>query len=231
MAEQAHNKTWEPQGSAPDAAHRRAGQLWDERVGTALVRAHNWRRFALLVLFLLGISLTGNIAQSFKQSVIPYLVEVESEGKVRLVGAVTEQEWNLSESAKLVQLAEWITNFRGLSSDPQIVKERLAYVRVRATQAAKLQLDRHYEEKDPLEDFGKQTRAVHIESTTKIAGSEQAFRVEWTEKVFGDKGQPLGTERYVGEFHLSIVPPTDQEMLLANPLGVYVSFFDFDQKK
>jgi type IV secretory pathway TrbF-like protein len=231
MPEQAHNKTWEAKGPPPSAAHRRAGQIWDERVGTSIVRAHNWRRMAFALTILLGISLSGNIAQAFKQSVIPYLVEVESSGKVRLVGAVTEQEWSLTESAKLKQLGDWITNFRGLSSDSLIVKERLAYVQIRSTQAAQLQLDRHYEQSDPLEMFGKETRAIHIESTTKIAGSEQAFRVEWTEKVFGDKGQARGVERFVGEFHLSIVPHKDEEMLLANPLGVYVTFFDFDRKK
>ena len=231
MQPRAENTTWEPQGAAPSLAHRRAGQIWDERIGEARVQAHNWRRIAFVMGLIALLSIGGLIAQSFKQSVIPYLVEVESEGKVRLVGAVTEQEWNLSESAKLKALHDWIGSFRGLSSDPQIVKERLTYTRLHATAAANLQLERYLEEKDPLAKFGKEQRTVHIESTTMIAGSEQAYRVEWTEHVFGEEGQDLGRERFVGEFHLSITPPKTDEELRLNPLGIYITFFDFDQKR
>lgn len=229
--QRAENTTWEPQGSTPSLAHRRAGQTWDERIGTNVVSKHNWQRISFLQGVLNILLVAGLIAQSLKQSVIPYLVEVESEGKVRLVGAVTEQEWNLSESAKLKALHDWIGSFRGLSSDPQIVKERLTYTRLHATAAANLQLERYLEEKDPLARFGKEQRTVHIESTTMIAGSEQAYRVEWTEHVFGEEGQDLGRERFVGEFHLSITPPKTDEELRLNPLGIYITFFDFDQKR
>lgn len=233
MSQTSHQpqKNWRAEGSPPSLAHRRAGQIWDDRIGEARVQAYNWRRATFLMGLISLLSTGGLIAQSFKQSVIPYLVEVESSGKVRLVGKVTEQTWDLQESSKLYELETWITNFRGLSSDAQIVKERLAYVRIHATSAANLQLEDFMTREDPLKAFGTQTRTVHIESTTKLKGSEQAYRVEWIEKVFGEEGTRLEDERYVGEFHLTISPPTTEEALRQNPLGVYVSFFDFDKKR
>ena len=35
------------QSPEPDTPYRRAGQLWDERIGSARVQAHNWRLMAL----------------------------------------------------------------------------------------------------------------------------------------------------------------------------------------
>lgn len=173
----------------------------------------------------------GLIYQSTKQSVIPYLVEVEAKGEVRLVGAVTEQEWSIGESSKRVELSRFIRNLRSVSSDGRILQERFAYARDHATPAGNLQIDRFVTEDDPFKRFGSEVRTVHVVSQTELPGSKNAYRVEWREEVFGAKGgAKAGVEHYVGEFHLAIIPPTDEAMLEQNPLGVFVSFFDFDRK-
>jgi type IV secretory pathway TrbF-like protein len=41
----------------------------------------------------------------------------------------------------------------------------------------------------------------------------------------------MGHARYIGEFHLAIIPPETREQLELNPLGVYLAFFDFDEKR
>lgn len=231
MQQHGQKTSWAPEGEMPTTAHLRAGQIWDARIGEARVQAFNWRRMTFFMGAITMVSVLGLIAQSFKQDVVPYLVEVEASGKVRLVGSVTEQDWSLNESAKLHQLESWITNLRGLSSDAAIMEDRLAYVRHHATAAGNVQLGDYMERENPLEKFGEETRTIHVESTTKVAGSEQAYRVEWLEKVFSHGGKDQGVERYVGEFHLSITPPTTREELQMNPLGVYITFFDFSEKR
>lgn len=228
--EHAEERVWAPQGEV-DTRYARAGQLWDARIGSARRQALTWQRACLMQSLVSGLCVVGLIYQSSKAQVIPYLVEVQAEGEVRLVGAVTEQEWSLNESAKRVELERWIRNLRALSSDQQIVRERFAYVRAHATAAANLQLERYMEEVDPFSRFGKELRTAHILSITQLAGSSQAYRVEWREEVFGERGEALGEELWIGEFHLSIVPPTTAETLKVNPLGVHVSFFDIDQKR
>ena len=209
----------------------RARAEWDDRIGTSRAQAANWR---LIALANAAISLTcviGLIVQSTKASVIPYLVEVEASGQVRLVGEVTTQDWSLSESSKRVELARFIRNLRSISSDGRVLQERFASARDHATPAGNLQIDRLVERDDPFARFGEQVRTVHVESQTVLPGSNQAYRVEWREEVFGPGGrEKIGTERYVGEFHLTIIPPSDAQTLEVNPLGVYVSFFDLDRK-
>lgn len=222
--------------SKSDAGERqtrydRARAEWDDRLGSERVRAKNWRLMALLSGVVALTSVVGLIIQSTKQSVIPYLVEVESSGQVRLVGAVTTQDWSLSKSSKRVELERFIRNLRSISSDGRILQERFAYVRDHATPAANLQIDRYLESDDPFTRFGQEVRTVHVETQTTLPGSERAYRVEWREEIFSKQGkEKLGVEHFVGEFHLTILPPTDEQMLETNPLGVYISFFDFDQK-
>lgn len=225
------NKEFTPgDRGARDTRFDRARGEWDDRIGGARVQAANWRLMALGSCLVALTSVIGLIVQSTKARVVPYLVEVESSGQVRLVGEVTTRDWSLSESSKRVELERFVRNLRSISSDRLILQERFAYVRNHATPAGNLQVDGFIERDDPFERFGAEVRTVHIETQTELPGSNQAYRVEWREEVFGEEGGLVGTEHYVGEFHLSIVPPTDEQMLELNPLGVYVSFFDFDRK-
>ena len=230
MTERAHHKTFAPEG-AQETRYVRAQAVWDERLGHTIVQAKNWRLACFAALLVALVSLIGLIIQSTKASVIPYLVEVESSGQVRLVGAVTEQHWELSASAKRVELERWIRNLRSLSTDERVLTERFAYVRTHATESANLQIDQLFEESDPWARFGEQARTVEIVSVTTLPGSAQAYRVEWREEIYSAQGVKEATEEYVGEFHLSLKPPTEAAQLEVNPLGVFVSFFDFDQKR
>ncbi len=38
----------------PETPYQKAGQVWDERIGSARVQAHNWRLIAFGNLFLAG---------------------------------------------------------------------------------------------------------------------------------------------------------------------------------
>lgn len=209
----------------------KARQVWDERVGQARVQAFNWRVACFVSMAITLLSVAGLIYQSSKSSVVPYLVEVEASGKVRLVGKVQEQDWSLTESSKKVELERWVQHLRGISSDRMVMTERLASVRTSATAAANLQLDRLFERQNPFSRFGDEVRVAHIEAMTQLPGATQAYRVEWREEIWDKDGVAQLPERFVGEFHLSIVPPKDEAMLKVNPLGVYVAFFDFSAKR
>src|SRR3546814_13421345 len=67
----------------PETPYQRAGQLWDERIGSARVQAKNWRLMAFGGLFLtIGLS-SALVWQSMQSRVIPYVVEVDRPGEAR----------------------------------------------------------------------------------------------------------------------------------------------------
>ena len=73
----------------PATPYQRAGQLWDERIGSARVQARNWRQMAFGGLALSSAMAGGLIWQSLQRRVTPYVVEVDRLGEAR---AVTEAE-------------------------------------------------------------------------------------------------------------------------------------------
>ena len=226
---QADNKAWSV--PADDTRYARASEVWDERIGAPRAQSANWRLIAFVAMGVAALAVAGLIYQSSKAQVVPYLIEVEAEGQVRLVGQVRTQHWSLPESAKKRELEQWIRNLRSLSSDAQVLKERFASVRLHATQAANMQLDAMLERDDPFKRFGSEMRTVQIKATTTLPGSTHAYRVEWDEQIFDESGREGAIEPFVGEFHLQIDPPTTAAALEANPLGVYVSFVDISKKR
>src|SRR5213075_2790437 len=73
----------------PETPYQRAGQLWDERIGSARVQARNWRLIAFGGL-LLSAGLSGGLLwQSMQSRVLPYVVEVDRLGEARAVSSAS----------------------------------------------------------------------------------------------------------------------------------------------
>ena len=69
----------------PETPYARAGQVWDERIGSARVQAQNWRLVALASLAVAGGTSAGLVWQSAQSRLIPYVVEVDRLGEARAV--------------------------------------------------------------------------------------------------------------------------------------------------
>src|SRR5438105_7544765 len=69
----------------PVTPYQRAGQLWDERIGSARVQARNWRLMAFGCLAL-ALGSTGALAwQARNASVTPWVVQVDRTGRAEAV--------------------------------------------------------------------------------------------------------------------------------------------------
>lgn len=208
--------------------YRRAEQVWDERIGSARQQALNWRRAAFAGLSVAAIMGAGLIYQSAKASVIPYIVEVDQVGKVRLVGSPTTQDWQPKESVKHYFLEQWLKDVRELSSDRQVVRQNWLSAYNGVTQQARTQLDSFAQEYKPFERLGEQTRQVEILSINKT--SPESYRVEWREDVFEKGGYLDRSETYVGVLKLAHRPPKSVEVLRKNPLGLYVDHVSWSKQ-
>jgi len=69
----------------PETPYQRAGQLWDDRIGSARVQARNWRLMAFGCLALSTALSGGLLWQSMQSRVTPYVVEVDRLGEARAV--------------------------------------------------------------------------------------------------------------------------------------------------
>lgn len=206
--------------------HARA--IWDDRIGSARVQAYSWRLvafFSLLMTALMGCAL---IWRSTTASVIPYIVEVDKQGSVLLVGSPKTQTWEPGEGVQRYFLREWLSGVRSVPGDPAVLRESWLRVYAGATAQAQGLLDEQVHEENPFTLREKFTRKVEITAMVKVSAA--SWRVEWTEKTFDRQGQAASPRNtMMGLFELRRVAPTTRAEIEANPLGLFVEHFSLSK--
>lgn len=202
----------------PETPYQKAGQIWDERIGSARTQARNWR---LIALGLLGLSFATSGAlvwRSLQSSVTPYVVEIDETGVVRSIGPATDR-YTPTDAQIAHHLANFIDNVRSLSVDPVVVRQNWLRAYDYATDKAALTLSEYARENDPFADIGRKSRAVEVVSVVRV--SDTSFQARWIEKTY-ENGALTGAKRFTGLFTLIRDTPRDAATLRANPLGLYV---------
>lgn len=105
----------------PETPYQRAGQAWDERIGSARVQARNWRLMAFGGLALSGSLAGGLLWQSLQSRVVPYVVEVDRLGEPRAV-APAERDHRPTDPQVAWHLARFVTEVRSVPLDPVLMR-------------------------------------------------------------------------------------------------------------
>src|SRR6204780_2525554 len=71
----------------PETPYQRAGQVWDERIGSARVQAKNWRLAFFGMLALGGGLAAGLVWQSARGTITPWVVQVDKLGQAQAVAS------------------------------------------------------------------------------------------------------------------------------------------------
>ncbi|RWD52303.1 MAG: conjugal transfer protein TrbF [Mesorhizobium sp.] len=210
----------------PVTPYQKAGQLWDERIGSARVQARNWRLMAFGCLAL-ATGLSGALLwQSMQSRVVPYVVEVDRFGEARAV-APAIQDYEPSDAQIAWHLGRFISNVRSISTDPVLVRQNWLSAYDFATDRAALFLNEYAKINDPFGKIG--TRSVSVQITSVVRASENSFQVKWTEQVY-ERGSLASTTRWTAILTLVIRPPGNADQLRKNPLGVFVNAIDWSRE-
>ncbi|MBB5687491.1 conjugal transfer protein TrbF [Sphingobium boeckii] len=214
------------QSPQPETPYQRAGQLWDERIGSARVQARNWRYMAfggLLVSTTMSMAL---IWQSLQSRVIPYVVEVDRFGEAR---AVTEAEAAFTPSDPQIawHLAKFIRNVRSISLDPILMREDWLSAYDFATKRGAQFIGEYARAANPFANVGQ--KAVSVQVTSVVRASERSFQVKWRETAY-DNGSEAGVSRWTAMVTVAIRPPASADTLRKNPLGLYVDAIDWSRE-
>jgi type IV secretion system protein VirB5 len=204
----------------PVTPYQKAAQVWDERIGSARVQAHNWRLMALGSLAL-SLVLAGILVWLGRSgTAVPYVVEIDPKGGARAVGPATEI-YRPSDAQIAYHLARFIENVRSLSIDPVVVRQSWLKAYDFVTDKAAVTLNEHAREKDPFAKVGREVMSV-------VRASDSSFQVRWLERTF-EGGAQKDTKRLTGLFSIVIAPPRTVDAVRKNPLGIYVHAFNWSQ--
>ena len=213
------------QSPFPETPYQKAGQVWEERIGSARVQAKNWRLMALGCLGLCFVTSGALVWRSMQSTVTPYVVEVDETGAARAVGPATER-YVASDAQIAHHLANFIAQVRGLSVDPVVVRENWLRAYDFVTDRAATTLNEYAQTNDPFADVGRKSRTVDVVSVVRV--SDDSFQARWIEKTY-ENGTLRQAERFTGNFTIITQPPTDVARLRANPLGLYVHSLNWGQ--
>ncbi len=202
----------------PVTLYQKAGQLWDERIGSARVQARNWRLMAFGSLGLSCVLAAGVIWQSLESRIVPYVVEVDRLGNVQAVGPAVAH-YQPSDAQIAYFLARFIADVRSLSIDPIVVRNNWLEAYDFATDRGSVFLNDFAQKNDPFKQVGERTVSVQVTSVVRVSGS--SFQVKWTEQTF-DHDTPAKSEHWTAILSVVTKPPTNADVLRKNPLGLYV---------
>ncbi|MDQ1158949.1 type IV secretory pathway TrbF-like protein [Sphingomonas sp. SORGH_AS 950] len=210
----------------PETPYQRAGQLWDDRIGSARIQAHNWRLIAFGCLTLAGGLAIGNVWQSLQSRVTPYVVEVDRLGEPRAV-APAIQNYRPTDAEVAWQLARFITDVRSVSTDPVLVKKNWLEAYDFVTDRAAQFLNDYARANDPFSKIGE--RSVSVQVTSVVRASDTSFQVKWIEQTY-ERGSLAGTTRWTAILSIVMRPPKNADSLRRNPLGLFVNAIDWTKE-
>ena len=210
----------------PETPYQRAGQLWDERIGSARAQAKNWRLMAFGGLFLTT-GLSGALVwQSLHSRVVPYVVEVDALGQAQAV-APAAKDYRPTDPQIAWFLGRFITGVRARSLDPVLMRENWLSAYDFATERASLFLGEYARTSNPFADVGRKTVSVQV--TSVVRASDTSFQVKWTEQQY-ERGSLASTSRWTAMLTVKIKPPRLADVLRKNPLGLYVDAIDWSRE-
>lgn len=205
--------------------YHRAKEAWDQRIGSARVQAYNWRLVAFLALFLLALSLAGNIYLGSQSKVIPYVVELKSTGEAGVLGSASSLGAQENENAAKFFISRFVMLAREIPSDAVLLKRNMNKLFHLVSLQGKSLLSETFTKQSPAKDFQEKNRALKISSV--LAVSKGVYQVDWFEAEYDKSGQKIAEYPMRGTFKIAWLEPKSEAQIQENPLGIFIDYFSW----
>lgn len=217
-----HEDLTPPAAMPPTAAM----QAWDRNEKPKLDRD----RFAAIAMAssLVSLGLAGTlIAMLPLKTVAPYIVEIEPSGKTTLVGAAREG-FNPTQAQIVYFVSRWTEALWGI--DPSLTTKSLesAYAMTRGKGSDVFR--QHIAAYKPIERSASDktlSASVQVKGVNFIGDGIAMVRFEVTERR---KDAKSSTDTYMMTLHWVISPPKTTEEIMQNPIGFYVTDFNWTKE-
>lgn len=209
-----------------ETPYQRAGQAWDDRIGSARVQAHSWRLMAFASLTLSAGLAAALVWQGANGSITPWIVQVDRFGEAQAV-APAVAGYRPTDPQIAWHLSRFIEEVRAIPADPVVVRQNWLRAYDYTTDRGALALSDYARADDPFAKVG--TTQVAVEVSSVIRASPSSFRVAWTERRYVD-GALAATERWTAIVGVVVQPPKSAEQLRKNPLGVFVHALNWSKE-
>jgi type IV secretory pathway TrbF-like protein len=215
-------------GNAPQTAYQKAEGKFYEIYGSSKVESSRWFVFSM-VLLVVVIALALSIAKTMPlKTVVPYIVQVD---KVNGAAAhpVSAVNFSPDTNVKSYFLSQWV--YKLLTIDPFLTRDNIKAAYLLTRDKASKEYTEYLNEDKPIERLVKDpslTRTVRINSLNPGAEQNIAIIRVTTEERSGTSA--VKVKRYMLTIHYAIVPPTTEEEIRVNPVGIYITHFVINEE-
>jgi type IV secretory pathway TrbF-like protein len=228
----------------PTAAARPAGEIpthgptnpyvearreWNERYGDYIYQAQHWRTMAIICGLVALIAVAGVAYIGAQSKIIPYVVEVD---KLGAAAAITRADSAGTVDQRVIKayLARFVADWRSVTVDRQAQKGAIdrVYAMLPSGSVALGKINDHFRGNNPFTAASK--RSVGVAVTNLLPLSEHTWQVEWQEVTRDTRGDVQSNVRMKVSIIVGITPPTDERLILINPLGVYITDLNWSQQ-
>lgn len=214
-------------GSQPvQSPYMRAAQEWDNRIGSARVQAKNWRIAAMVASGIAALAVCSNVYLATTTKVATYVVPIDEVGKPgKIVAAQHAYEPTKAEIGYF--LADWINLVRSKSTDGVVIRQNWLSAYHFITAEAEQTLSAYAKDNDPFENVGEEARTVEVQAV--LPRTEDTYQVTWRETQY-ENGSPMPPTTWTGLFTVKLNPPQTEQELRANPLGMFITNFQWSRE-
>lgn len=205
-----------------------AKNQWLERYGDYIKQKRNWQIVALISLSacLLCVLFLGYV--STQNKLIPYVIEVDKLGNTARVGTLQNIDLKNPNVIKY-SLNTFIYSWRSIWGNPQTQRKFVldAYGYIEPRSKAYSILNQYYQKNNPFEIATKENISVKVKNI--VPQNADTWQVEWEETTTDLAAQEIAKTTYRGLFQIKQIVPTQEEQILKNPLGIFISDFNYSK--
>lgn len=200
---------------------------YDRIIGMQNKENRVWRIIAVCSLLSFFLSLLLLLYAIKLPKTIPLVITVSDWGEAKYVGNVSKISYSnikVPDIAIQYQIKRFITNMNTITSDPQVMKKNINDCYNMLSASAQFKLSNLLKEDNPFNKFGSIKQEVIIESILRL--SSQSYQVDYIQSQVTLTGIVKERTRYRAVISTELLEPPENKKI-ENPLGIYISDFDF----
>lgn len=203
----------------------RARHEWDERIGSAVSSARNWKTTAFISLFIAGCAVFGVIHIGAQSKIQPYGVVLQGDNILPAGPMKALPDTQLS-NMKASEIRHFVENIRSVFIDVAAQKKSITqgYAFLRQGDPAHQLITTAFKKTSPFKRA--ETELVKVSWVTVLPLSDDTYQAEWTETLTSPAGQSLGSRHYKATLNTYQIAPTTRQQMDVNPLGFFIKTFN-----
>jgi type IV secretory pathway TrbF-like protein len=217
-------------GSNTESPYLNARREWNERYGSYIKQAYDWKIMGLVSMTVSVVLAVGLIVVLKSNRLVPYIIQIDNSGSV-VKSQIAVNENTFSDNIVRAAIMDWLTHIRTVSSDFNLTKsfQEKAFAHLSGNMPATKTINEYYETGFlPLKRMKVETVTLEIESALPV--SKNSWQIEWTEIVKSRDGSFLRSEKYSGFINVVFVEVTDSLQATINPMGLFIKDFNWNQR-